>query len=106
MVRLGRAMTHPLRLEILAALYSNDDLSPSQLTRHVDASYSLSLVAYHTRYLFDNGIIRLARTEPRRGAIEHFYALHKDFRSALDDTFAMFNPPAADAEAEGHDPAI
>jgi DNA-binding transcriptional ArsR family regulator len=33
----------------------------------------LGTVSYHTRLLRDLGWIELVRTEPRRGALEHFY---------------------------------
>jgi hypothetical protein len=45
--------------------------SPAELARELDAP--LANVAYHTRVLADLGCIELARTEPRRGAIEHYY---------------------------------
>jgi hypothetical protein len=30
-------------------------------------------VSYHTRYLLDLGLIDLIETQPRRGAVEHYY---------------------------------
>ncbi len=45
--------------------------SPNQLARELDLP--LGRVSYHIRLLADLGAIELVRTEPRRGALEHFY---------------------------------
>ena len=45
--------------------------SPNQLARELDLP--LGRVSYHIRLLNDLGAIELVRTEPRRGALEHFY---------------------------------
>ena len=45
--------------------------SPNQLAREL--GLPLGRVSYHIRLLSDLGAIELVRTEPRRGALEHFY---------------------------------
>jgi DNA-binding transcriptional ArsR family regulator len=45
--------------------------SPIELAREIDES--LGTVSYHIRLLADLGCIELVRTEPRRGAVEHYY---------------------------------
>ena len=45
--------------------------APNQLARELDLP--LGRVSYHIRLLSDLGAIELVRTEPRRGALEHFY---------------------------------
>lgn len=45
--------------------------SPIELARELDES--LGTVSYHIRCLADLGCIELVRTEPRRGAVEHYY---------------------------------
>jgi DNA-binding transcriptional ArsR family regulator len=45
--------------------------SPNQLATELELP--LGRVSYHIRLLNDLGAIELVRTEPRRGALEHFY---------------------------------
>jgi DNA-binding transcriptional ArsR family regulator len=45
--------------------------SPNELARELELP--LGRVSYHIRLLNDLGAIELVRTEPRRGALEHFY---------------------------------
>lgn len=45
--------------------------SPNELSHMLDEG--LSQVSYHVKVLKDYGRIKLVKTEPRRGAVEHFY---------------------------------
>jgi DNA-binding transcriptional ArsR family regulator len=65
-----KAISHPLRHRLLGLL---DDrvASPNELARELELP--LGRVSYHIRLLADLGAIELVRTEPRRGALEHFY---------------------------------
>jgi DNA-binding transcriptional ArsR family regulator len=65
-----RAISHPLRHRLLGML-DGRTASPNQLARELDLP--LGRVSYHIRLLSDLGAIELVRTEPRRGALEHFY---------------------------------
>src|SRR3954467_1941250 len=65
-----RAISHPLRHRLLGML-DGRTASPNQLARELDLP--LGRGSYHTRVLADLGAIELVRTEPRRGALEHFY---------------------------------
>jgi DNA-binding transcriptional ArsR family regulator len=68
--RVVKALGHGLRVEILAIL--NDRLaSPSELAKELDEG--LSQVSYHVKVLKDFEMIEMVKTEPRRGAVEHFY---------------------------------
>ena len=67
-----RAMAHPMRGRILAAL-DGRELSPVEMARDLGAS--LGVVSYHVRVLADAGLVELARTTARRGAIQHHYRL-------------------------------
>ena len=67
-----RAMAHPMRGRILATL-DGQELSPVELARELGAS--LGVVSYHVRVLADAGLVELARTTARRGAIQHHYRL-------------------------------
>jgi DNA-binding transcriptional ArsR family regulator len=65
-----RAISHPLRHRLLGML-DGRVASPNQLAREL--GLPLGRVSYHIRLLSDLGAIELVRTEPRRGALEHFY---------------------------------
>jgi DNA-binding transcriptional ArsR family regulator len=69
-IRLMKALSHKERVEVLSIL-SEREASPNELSEVVKAS--LSKIAYHVKVLKDFDLIELVRTEPRRGAIEHFY---------------------------------
>ena len=45
--------------------------SPSQLSGELDEP--IGNVSYHMRTLTELGMVELVRTEPRRGAVEHYY---------------------------------
>lgn len=68
--RVVKALGHGLRVEILAIL--NDRMaSPSELAKELDEG--LSQVSYHVKVLKDFDMIEMVKTEPRRGAVEHYY---------------------------------
>jgi DNA-binding transcriptional ArsR family regulator len=67
---IARALTHPLRARVLAIL-AERPASPKELASELGAS--LTLTSYHVRTLAELGVIRLERTTPRRGAVEHHY---------------------------------
>ena len=71
-----KAFAHPLRLEILRELGSR--ASPTELARQLGAP--LGSVSYHVRVLADLGALELVDQAPRRGAIEHYYALAPGLR--------------------------
>jgi DNA-binding transcriptional ArsR family regulator len=68
--RLAKAMSHPLRSQILAALNENV-ASPKDLADSLGEP--LGNVAYHVRTLLDLDCVELVDTAQRRGAIEHYY---------------------------------
>jgi DNA-binding transcriptional ArsR family regulator len=68
--RVIKALTHPLRIQILAAL-DERTASPSELADELGAP--LGNVSYHVRQLAGLGLIKLVKRTPRRGAIEHHY---------------------------------
>ena len=68
--RVIKALGHPLRVEILAIL--NDRMaSPNELSKELEEG--LSQVSYHIKVLKDFDMIHMVKTEPRRGAVEHYY---------------------------------
>jgi DNA-binding transcriptional ArsR family regulator len=66
-----KALAHPLRWRIVEAVVERGEASPVELARLLDEP--LATVSHHTRVLRDHGCIELTRTEPRRGAVEHYY---------------------------------
>jgi DNA-binding transcriptional ArsR family regulator len=68
---LARVLTHPLRPRILELLNARGEASPNQMANELGVP--VGTISYHTRLLRNIGWIELVRTEPRRGAVEHFY---------------------------------
>ena len=68
--RYVKAMSHPLRVRILAML-DERKASPNQLASWLGAS--LGTVAYHVRTLEQLGLIELVDETRVRGAVEHHY---------------------------------
>lgn len=68
--KLVKALAHPLRVEILVIL--NERMaSPNELSKELEEG--LSQVSYHVKVLKDFECIEMVKTEPRRGAVEHYY---------------------------------
>ena len=68
--RIMKALSHPLRVRMLTVL-NQKVASPSELADELDEP--LGNVSYHMRFLADLNMVKLVRTEPRRGAVEHYY---------------------------------
>ena len=66
-----KALGHPLRMRLLTLITERGEASPIEMSRALDQT--LATVSHHTRVLRDLGYIELSRTEPRRGALEHYY---------------------------------
>jgi DNA-binding transcriptional ArsR family regulator len=115
--RLVKAISHPLRQRIMVRL-NDREASPNQLATELDEP--LGRLSYHIGTLLKVGAIELVRTEPRRGAVEHFYrALVRPWFSDSDWTRlaptlrgtihdqnlrSVWADAAAAAEAGGFDP--
>lgn len=78
-----RALGHPVRLRILDAMRDGSTLSPTQVLGRIGPATSLPNLAYHTRELAKLECLKLARLEPARGALEHFYRLSPRGRELL-----------------------
>src|SRR3712207_6094605 len=72
--RLAKAMSHPLRARILATLQART-ASPVELAE--EFGEPLGHVSYHVKMLESWECIELVETQPRRGALEHFYRAAK-----------------------------
>ena len=68
--QLAKALAHPLRVRILTSLHKGIS-SPNQLAQELGEP--LGNVSYHVKTLLEFDCVELVKTEPRRGAVEHFY---------------------------------
>jgi DNA-binding transcriptional ArsR family regulator len=69
-LRMAKALSHPIRVQILTILHRRV-ASPNQIANEIGEG--LSQVSYHVKVLKEFNCVELVRTEPRRGAVEHFY---------------------------------
>lgn len=95
--RIAKALAHPLRARILERL-AEVVASPNQLAGELDAS--LGVVSYHVRVLADSDCLELVRTQPRRGAVEHFY--RATVRARIDDKQWRGLPTSLRRDLVGH----
>ena len=88
--RYVKAMSHPLRVRILAML-DERTASPVELAGWLGSS--LGTVAYHVRTLHSLGLVELVDTKQRRGATEHYYRAREHPRFP-DDAWSGLAPIA------------
>ncbi len=69
---LVRALSHPLRMEILEKLRGRV-ASPAELSREMNQR--VGVISYHAQTLLRCGCVELVHTEPRRGSVENFFAI-------------------------------
>lgn len=70
----AHGLGHELRRQLLADFpgpNTKTAKSPNDLSKKLGEP--LTNVSYHVRMLLDKGLILLVETEPRRGALEHYY---------------------------------
>jgi DNA-binding transcriptional ArsR family regulator len=94
--RYVKAMSHPLRVRILAILQERT-ASPVELAQVLDAT--LGTVSYHVRTLHHLGLIELVDETRVRGAVEHHYKA-KPRPTVSDEAWAQA-PPIAKQAAVG-----
>ncbi len=92
--RYVKAMSHPLRVRILALLEQRT-ASPNEISQVVEAT--LGTVSYHVRTLAQLGLIELVDETRRRGAIEHHYRA-KARPKVSEEAWASASPIAKQAE--------
>ena len=69
----AKSLSHPLRIELVRAMRDERELSPVGFSR--ESGEPLGNVSYHVKALLDADVVAITETVPRRGAVEHFYAL-------------------------------
>ncbi|MEA2386282.1 MAG: hypothetical protein QOJ22_456 [Thermoleophilaceae bacterium] len=65
-------LSHPVRLSVVLAM-DTDAASPTKLASRLGVP--LGTMSYHVRCLAAVGLLELVSSRPRRGALEHIYAL-------------------------------
>lgn len=101
----AKALSHPLRAAILQRLGQRVE-SPGALAEELGAP--LGVVSYHVRMLRDYGMVELVRTEPRRGALQHYYRAtvrqnDPDFDLLLTQLATLFGVPEKCVTINGHE---
>jgi DNA-binding transcriptional ArsR family regulator len=70
--RLTRALSHPMRLEILDRLRTGA-ASSSELSEQLGARQGV--ISYHAKVLVQYGCLELIHSAPRGGAVESYFGL-------------------------------
>lgn len=85
---IGRALLHPTAAAVLDHIAKNGESSPVQIAQAIGEP--LGNVSYHVKTLAGDRpqsgfgrrpMLEMTHTEPRRGAVEHFYALTAEAKS-------------------------
>jgi DNA-binding transcriptional ArsR family regulator len=82
----AKALSHPLRGNILRLMRRDGTLSPIAVSREI--GQSVGTIAYHFRQLHKLGYIEVCDERQRRGATEHVYRLTAASSPAADSTNA------------------
>lgn len=67
-----KALSHPIRVEILDALQGR---AASSIELSKDLDESLEVISYHAKTLVKCGCVELVHNEPRQGSGEHFFSV-------------------------------
>lgn len=78
---MGRALSHPIRLEILETLRERV-ASPVEISEEIGQSQRV--VSYHAGTLLRCGYLELVHSRGRRGGIENFFAITPRFGDRRD----------------------
>jgi DNA-binding transcriptional ArsR family regulator len=84
---LSKVLAHPTRIEFLQLLARRGELSPRDAA--TSTGVNLASVAYHVRELAAHGLVAVASTRPRRGAVQHFYRLTEQGRASVEAIAAV-----------------
>ncbi|HSC20272.1 MAG TPA: helix-turn-helix domain-containing protein [Solirubrobacterales bacterium] len=81
--RLARAKTHPIQVSILELLTIDTGRAMSPNEMAFEMQEPLGNLSYHATQLAEIGFLELTATEPRRGALEHFYRMTPAIEGAV-----------------------
>ena len=91
---LAKALTHRVRGATLLAFGEWGVGSPKEISEFLELD--VTEVSYHVRKLRSQGMIRLVRTEKRRGVDEHFYELTEPVLYLKGDDWERLPKPIKD----------
>lgn len=91
---LAKALTHKVRGATLLAFGEWGVASPKEIGEHL--GLDVTEISYHVRRLKAQGLIRLVRTEKRRGVHEHFYELTQPVLYLEDEDWKRLPKPIKD----------
>lgn len=97
--KIGKGLANPTRAKIGAILMHSDEVSPIEMAGAT--GIEIGTISYHVRYLANENLIEAVGHEPRRGAIQHYYAARpelSDVLAALVDTLDEPKPRASATE--------
>jgi DNA-binding transcriptional ArsR family regulator len=99
--RLLKILSHPVRIEVLREL-QHRVASPKELADELGEP--LSTVSYHFKYLRSEGCIEILETQPRRGAVEHFYRAKAtlEVRDLMAEAVRALDAGTFDAREDGN----
>lgn len=69
---LSRALSHPIRVEILETL-QRGDASSAELFERIDEP--AAVISYHAKVLVQCGCLQLIHSAPREGAVENYFGI-------------------------------
>jgi hypothetical protein len=96
------ALSHAIRRDVIDCV-ARGITTPKAIAE--DKGHPLGVVAYHVRMLRDYGVLGLMRSEPRRGALQHFYGFTEqavaDFEAVRDLANAAIRSARRGQTAEG-----
>jgi DNA-binding transcriptional ArsR family regulator len=90
--RLVKAISHPVRSEILEALVVGGEQSPNQIARRLDLAPAR--VSYHASVLCECEVIELSASRADGGSRERFFRPAATFQSFLELAKAAFGADA------------
>lgn len=96
------ALSHSVRRDVIECI-ANGITTPGAIA--AAKGHPLGVVAYHVRMLRDYGVIELVRTEPRRGALQHYYGFSEqavaDFAHVRDLASTAIRAARRGSEGDG-----
>ena len=81
------ALSTEVRRDVLRLIEADGPLSPKTAAQTI--GLPLPNTAYHFKVLREAGLIELSRTEPRRGAVEHFYKRARKNAARIDEILGL-----------------
>jgi predicted transcriptional regulator len=82
------ALSHAIRRDVVDCVARGIE-TPKEMAERT--GHPLGVVAYHVRMLRDYGVLELARSEARRGALQHFYGFSAEAVTAFEDVRDLAN---------------